>query len=194
MTQPVPPQLSLLLIEDSEDDAELVEHELRRHGYDVSARRVCSEPALRDALGSGHWDVALSDHNLPGFASPEAQAIVNAVAADVPFVILSGTIGEEATVEALRSGARDVVLKSNLSRLGLVVDRVLADSEQRRRHREAELELEESERAQDRDPRLRPRLRGLDRPRGSHRRLQPGGRGDVRLPRATRRWGSSWST
>ena len=63
---------------------------------------------------------------------------------DVPFVILSGTIGEEATVEALRSGARDVVLKSNLARLGLVVDRVLADSEQRRRHRAAEVELQES--------------------------------------------------
>ena len=70
---------------------------------------------------------------------------MNASGADVPFVILSGTIGEEATVEALRSGARDVVLKSNLSRLGLVVDRVLADSEQRRRHREAEVELEESD-------------------------------------------------
>ena len=90
------------------------------------------------------WDIALSDHNLPGFASLEAQTIVNASGVDVPFVILSGTIGEEATVEALRSGARDVVLKSNLSRLGLVVDRVLADSEQRRRHLEAEVELEES--------------------------------------------------
>ena len=138
----MPSPLNLLLIEDSEEDAELVEHELRRHGYEVAARRVWSEPALRDALDGGSWDVALSDHNLPGFASSEAQRIVNAAEGDIPFVILSGTIGEEATVDALRSGARDVVLKSNLSRLGLVVDRVLADSEQRRRHREAELELE----------------------------------------------------
>ena len=136
--------LNILLIEDSADDAELVAYELRRHGYDVHARRVWSAPALHDALTGGPWDIALSDHNLPGFASHEAQAIVNASTEDVPFVILSGTIGEEATVEALRSGARDVVLKSNLSRLGLVVDRVLADSEQRRRHRAAEFELEES--------------------------------------------------
>jgi PAS domain S-box-containing protein len=139
-----PPPLNLLLIEDSEEDAELVQYELRRHGYDVAARRVWSGPSLREALDAGPWDIALSDHNLPGFASHEAQGIVNASGVDVPFVILSGTIGEEATVEALRSGARDVVLKSNLSRLGLVVDRVLADSEQRRRHRAAEIELEES--------------------------------------------------
>src|SRR5262249_49480164 len=129
MTEP----LNLLLIEDSAEDAELVELELRRHGYEVEARRVWAEPSLREALENGSLDVALSDHNLPGFASAEAQAIVNASAAETPFVILSGTIGEEATVEALRSGARDVVLKSNLARLGLVVDRVLADTEDRRR-------------------------------------------------------------
>src|SRR3954452_3454106 len=138
------PPLNLLLIEDSEDDAELVQHELRRHGYEVTARRVWSGPALRDALDAGPWDIALSDHNLPGFASHEAQRIVNGSGVDVPFVILSGTIGEEATVEALRSGARDVVLKSNLSRLGVVVDRVVAANAPRRRHRAPELELEES--------------------------------------------------
>jgi PAS domain S-box-containing protein len=140
----VPEQLNLLLIEDSEEDAELVEYELRRHGYDVTARRVASAPALREALGEAEWDLALSDHSLPGFASSEAQAIVNETLPDLPFVILSGTIGEEATVDALRSGARDVVLKGKLSRLGLVVDRVLEDAEQRRRHREAEVELAES--------------------------------------------------
>src|SRR5262249_46622753 len=109
--------LDLLLIEDSETDAELIGIELRRHGYDGHARRVATEPALREALATGSWDLALSDHNLPGFASSEAQRIVNESSADIPFVMLSGTIGEEATVEALRSGARDVVLKSNLSRI-----------------------------------------------------------------------------
>src|SRR5688500_8423476 len=112
--------LHLLLIEDLETDAELVVLELRRHGYDVDARRVASEAALREALAERTWSIALSDHNLPGFASAEAQRIINETAPELPFVMLSGTIGEEATVDALRSGARDVVLKSNLSRLGLV--------------------------------------------------------------------------
>jgi two-component system cell cycle sensor histidine kinase/response regulator CckA len=137
--------LRLLLVEDSESDAELVIALLRRHGYDVEATRVDTEARLRDAVEGQSWDLVLCDHGLPGFASYAAQAIVHETSPELPFVILSGTIGEEATVEALRSGARDVVLKGNLSRIGLVVDRVLEEAHNRRRSRQAEAELRDSE-------------------------------------------------
>jgi DNA-binding NtrC family response regulator len=80
-----------------------------------------------------------------GFSSREALNVVRTTSAEIPFVVLSGSIGEEAAVEALRSGARDVVLKSNLARLGPVVDRELAESRNRRRQRQAEEALQESE-------------------------------------------------
>ncbi len=128
--------LHLLMIEDSETDAELVVIELRRHGYEVFCHRVDAESSLRFALESGRWDIAVCDHGLPSFSSGEALLIIREVTDDLPFVILSGTIGEEAAVAALKAGARDVVVKTNLSRIGPVVDRELGEAENRRlRHR-----------------------------------------------------------
>jgi PAS domain S-box-containing protein len=139
--------LRLLLIEDSESDSELISAELRRGGFDAVIERVDSETALQDALAAGSWEIVLCDHGLPSFSSAEAQRIVRDRGLDVPFVILSGTIGEEAAVEALRAGARDVVLKTNLARLGPVVDRELREAENRRRqvhleHERAELQTQ----------------------------------------------------
>ncbi|HLW94303.1 MAG TPA: response regulator [Solirubrobacteraceae bacterium] len=132
--------LDLLLIEDSEADAELVLHELRRSGFATSPLRVDNEAALRDALTTRDWQLVLCDHGLPGFNSREALRIVQERAPDVPFVILSGTIGEEATVEALKSGVRDVVVKGNLARIGPVVDRVLTEAENLRQREQLEHE------------------------------------------------------
>jgi two-component system cell cycle sensor histidine kinase/response regulator CckA len=129
----------LLLIEDSETDAELLLYELQRYGYDAAHNRVDSEQALRSVLAHDRsWDLVLCDHGLPSFSSAEALQVVRDLAPEVPFVILSGTIGEEAAVEALKSGARDVVLKENLARLGPVVDRELRESANRRQREQLE--------------------------------------------------------
>jgi signal transduction histidine kinase len=135
--------LSVLLVEDSPADAELVLLELDRCGFDTTSERVDSEVGLRDALAAGSWQLVLCDHGLPGFSSIEALRVVRHGSVEVPFVIMSGTIGEEAAVEALKAGVRDVVLKGNLARLGPVVDRELREAENRRRHDQGERERAE---------------------------------------------------
>jgi PAS domain S-box-containing protein len=137
--------LDLLLVEDSQDDAELVLHALRGHGFDVASERVDTADALRSVIESRDWDVVICDHGLPSFDSTEALEIVREFAPDLPFVVLSGTIGEEAAVEALKSGASDVVLKTNLRRIGAVVERELRQAENQRARREAEAALRDSE-------------------------------------------------
>jgi PAS domain S-box-containing protein len=136
--------LRVLLVEDSEFDAELVAHELRRSGYDIALEVVDTASDLTAAL-KRRWDLIICDHRLPGLQSLDALRLVGDSGADAPFIVLSGAIGEEAAVEALKAGARDVVLKANLSRLGPVVERELHEAENRRRHREAEEALRESE-------------------------------------------------
>ena len=137
----MPEPRRLLLIEDSELDAELVQAELRRAAYECTMRRVDNARDLRDALERGRWDLAMCDHGLPGFASREALAIVNAHDPELPFVIMSGTNREEATVEALRACARDVILKSNLARVAPVIERVLLEAEGLLGRRASEEEL-----------------------------------------------------
>jgi two-component system chemotaxis sensor kinase CheA len=129
MTRP----LSLLLVEDSADDAELLLAELKRCDFETTYERVDSDADLRGALAAGSWQLVLCDYGLPSFSALEAIKIVRECAADIPLVILSGTIGEEAAVDTLRAGARDVVLKGNLARLGPVVERELAEANSRRR-------------------------------------------------------------
>jgi PAS domain S-box-containing protein len=137
--------LRVLLVEDSAADGELASIELRRSGYEVSAERVDNAVDLDKALRASTWDLVLCDHGLPGFSSAEALAIVRAEDSEVPVVILSGTIGEEAAIDALKSGAMDIVLKTNLPRLGLVAERELQEATTRRNHRAAEQALQESE-------------------------------------------------
>jgi two-component system, sensor histidine kinase len=132
--------LQLLLVEDSEADAELLLIELRRCGFNPSHTRVDTEAALRTALRARPWDFVLCDHGLPAFSSAEALEVVRESGLEVPFLILSGTIGEEAAVDAMRAGARDVVLKTNLARLGPVVERELREAEGRRRQERLERE------------------------------------------------------
>lgn len=103
MTRP----LRALLIEDSEDDALLLLRELRRGGFAVESERVDNDVDLRGALSRGPWDVVFSDFHLPGFSAQAALATMKAHAPDVPFIIVSGTLGEEAAVAAMRQGVDD---------------------------------------------------------------------------------------
>ena len=137
--------LSLLLVEDSEADVELVVAELRRHGYDLEFTRVDSEEGLREALAFGGWDIVLCDHNLPSLDSATALAVVLERGRDLPVIILSGTIGEEAAVEALKAGAKDVVLKSHLARVGPVIDQALEEAERHRERLRVEEQLRQSQ-------------------------------------------------
>src|SRR5687768_4112129 len=97
--------LRALLVEDSEDDAELLIRELRKGGYDVSHRRVETADTMRAALMHQTWDVVISDYCMPTFDAPSAIAVLASSGFDIPILIVSGTIGEDAAVEALKAGA-----------------------------------------------------------------------------------------
>ena len=107
----------MLHIEDSELDHELAMAHLRRGGAEVQAHRVDTEPAFRAALGA-NWDVIISDYNVPGFSGLHALDILRESGLRVPFILVSGEIGEDVAVAAMRNGAADYLLKSNLARLG----------------------------------------------------------------------------
>lgn len=138
-------ELRVLLVEDSQDDAELNLRELRRNGFSVSAHRVETASGLIDALSEQDWDLVLSDFQLPGFGGFEALRILQTSERDIPFILVSGAIGEEIAVSVLKAGAHDCVLKGNLSRLGPVVDRELREARTRHEKREAEQRLREAE-------------------------------------------------
>lgn len=136
-------RLRVLLVEDSEDDALLVLRELRAHGYEPVVRRVETAPDTRKALEAEDWDLVLSDYTLPTFSAPEALAVVREHDGDLPFIIISGAIGEETAVTALKAGADDFVIKGNLARLVPAIQRGLRDAAARRQHREATRALSE---------------------------------------------------
>jgi PAS domain S-box-containing protein len=137
--------LRVLLVEDSPDDADLVLLELRRCGYDVDHLRVDSADAMRAALRERAWDLVLSDFALPRFSANDALAVFQETGIDIPFLIVSGTIGEETAVEALKAGAHDFLVKGRLARLQPAIDRELREAEGRRRQRQAEEALRTSE-------------------------------------------------
>ncbi|MBI4995556.1 MAG: EAL domain-containing protein [Rhodocyclales bacterium] len=134
--------VKLLFVEDVEDDMLLILRELRQGGLKVSHQRVDSARSLAAALAEGDWDIVVTDHNMPGFDSRAALEIVRDSDPDLPVIIVSGTIGEEMAVEAMRLGAKDYIMKSNLRRLAPAVRRELDDagSRQARRHAEAAMQ------------------------------------------------------
>lgn len=139
--------LRMLIVEDSEDDALLLLRELERGGYEPIHQRVDTPEAMRRALAeSGPWDVVLSDWQMPGFSATEALKMLRKAGSEAPFVIVSGKVGEEVAVEAMRSGAYDYVMKGNLARLCPTVERGIQEAEARRERERAEKSLEESER------------------------------------------------
>ena len=137
--------LHALIIEDSEEDCVLLLRTLRQGGYDISHNRVDTAEALHHMLGERQWDCVISDFSMPGFSGISALKMVRDKDPDVPFIFVSGTIGEDVAVDAMRVGAQDYVLKGNLARLLPAIRRELADAETRREHRRAEQKLRQLE-------------------------------------------------
>jgi PAS domain S-box-containing protein len=134
--------LKALIVEDCESDALLVLRHLAKAGFEVEHLRVMDEGALRAALREGVWDVLISDYSLPGFDAPSALKVVQELAPELPFIVVSGTVGEEIAVGMMKVGAQDYLLKGALSRLGEAVRREMAAARLRRAHRQAEARLE----------------------------------------------------
>ncbi|SFI24173.1 PAS domain S-box protein [Planctomicrobium piriforme] len=135
--------LSILLIEDSADDAELLLLELRRFGFDVAVCRVSSVEELQKALAGGVFDLVLADYSMPGLKAETALQVVQQSASDLSFVIVSGTVGEETAVAMMRAGASDYVLKGRLQRIGPIIERELKVTQSRRSRRIAEQQIRE---------------------------------------------------
>jgi putative nucleotidyltransferase with HDIG domain len=134
--------LRILLIEDSEDDARLVLREIQHGGYDVEFERVETADAMRAALARQAWDLIICDFSLPRFSAPNALELLKKSEYDLPFIIVSGTIGEESAVNALKAGAHDFIIKGNFARLIPAIQRELKEADVRRERRERERELE----------------------------------------------------
>jgi phosphoserine phosphatase RsbU/P len=130
--------LRLLIIEDSEDDAMLLEMELQTGGFDPDFLRVETPEELESALEERTWDAVISDYSLPSFTGIDALAIIRSKGLDLPFILVSGVIGEEKAVEAMKAGAHDYIIKGNYSRLVPALERELEDAAVRRGRREAE--------------------------------------------------------
>lgn len=148
MSQP----LKVLLIEDSEDDAQLVILELRRGGFKPEYVRVETAPELREALGQQKWDVVLSDYNLPEFDVQSGLAIVQETGMDIPFIIMSGFVRAADVVQYLKAGAHDFLEKDDLARLVPAIERELREVEVRKQRREAEETLHKLSRAVEQSP------------------------------------------
>jgi diguanylate cyclase (GGDEF)-like protein len=131
-------RLRFLIVEDSEDDMLLVLRALGQGGFDPDFERVWSEEGLRSALNREEWDAVVADHSMPNLDSIEVIRIVKEYDADLPVIIVSGSIGEEVAVGAMKSGAQDYVMKGNLARLVPALERAIRDAEIRRAHRKAE--------------------------------------------------------
>jgi PAS domain S-box-containing protein len=143
-------RLRVLIIEDSEDDAALLARELRRGGYDLTFERVETADAMQAALDSSAgpgqtWDLVIADYALPHFSGPAALALLQARGLDLPFIVVSGSIGEDRAVDTLKTGAHDFVVKGQWARLAPAVERELRDAEVRRARRQAENELRAAE-------------------------------------------------
>lgn len=137
-----PLALRVLFVEDSPADVQLISRELAGHGFALQAETVGNRADFLRALDHSRPDVILSDHSLSAFTFTEALALLRNRDSDIPFIVVSGTTGEESAVEAMRAGAHDYVLKQNLRRLGPAVERELREAANRRMQRETLSALE----------------------------------------------------
>lgn len=133
--------LRLLLVEDSADDAELLLHEVRRGGLEPFCERVDTAEGMAAALARQEWDIIIADYVMPTFSGIEALELLKERMLDLPFIIVSGRVGEDLAVDAMRSGASDYLLKGNLKRLVPIIRRELEEAQMRRERRRAEAEL-----------------------------------------------------
>jgi signal transduction histidine kinase len=133
--------ISVLSVEDSEDDMSLVVRELRRADFEPVHRRCESADGFLSLLDAGGWDVVIADYAMPRFSGMEALRLLRERDRELPFILVSGTVGEEIAVQSIKAGATDYLMKDNLIRLGPAVATALRDYRERRRLREAESEL-----------------------------------------------------
>ena len=139
----MPEPLSVLLVEDSENDARLLVRELERSGYAASWERVETAGSMRSALERRSWDLIIADYTMPKFSAPSALALLQDMDLDIPFIIVSGSVGEDVAVEAMRAGAHDYLSKGNLKRLFPAIQRELGQAGQRRARRKADEQYRE---------------------------------------------------
>jgi PAS domain S-box-containing protein len=137
--------LKLLNVEDSERDSKLLHRHLTKAGYELVSARVDDAASMGAALDRESWDIILCDYSLPNFSALKALDLLKERGLDIPLIIISGTIGETAAVEAMRAGAQDYLMKDNLAKLAPTIARELAEAEHRRARREAERNLKASE-------------------------------------------------
>lgn len=137
-------ELRVLAFEDSPVDCELLELELRRSGYRAQIFRVDTIPALREALRQPAWDVILADFNLPGLTALDALACVKTFDLDLPFIVVSGSAGEDIAVQAMKAGAHDFFSKAHLTRLSSAIERELREARIRQEHRLAVAQIRET--------------------------------------------------
>lgn len=134
--------LRILIIEDSEDDTFLLLRELKKGGYKVNHKRVDNKVSLKKALLKHDWDLILTDHNMPDFDSISALKVIKKLDVDLPVIIVSGSIGEDVAVAAMKAGAHDYIMKNNLSRLIPAIERELREASLRKSKRMTEAAIE----------------------------------------------------
>ncbi|MFW5799986.1 MAG: histidine kinase dimerization/phosphoacceptor domain -containing protein, partial [Spirochaetota bacterium] len=137
--------LKLLIIEDSENDAILLLRELRKGGYDIEHKRVEVPSDMKKSLDEESWDAIISDYYMPNFTALDALNILKEKDPDLPFIIVSGAIGEETAVKAMREGANDYIMKNELTRLIPAIEREIKETKIRRENKRAEEELKLNE-------------------------------------------------
>src|SRR5215212_6410437 len=125
------PVLRVLIVEGSEFDAQMITSLIRKSGYDVITERVETAEAMQHSLQEKTWDIILSDYNLPSFSAPEALKVLQGSELDLPFIIISGGIGESTAVAAMKAGAHDYLMKDNLARLIPAIERELREASNR---------------------------------------------------------------
>jgi two-component system cell cycle sensor histidine kinase/response regulator CckA len=133
--------LRVLLVDDSDEDAFLLLNEIKQGGFEVESLRVQTAEHMRAALAEREWDLVLSDYSMPRFSGIDALRVLQETGRDIPFIMASGTIGEETAIETLKAGACDFILKERLTRLVPAIKRELREAEQRRARRAAEAAL-----------------------------------------------------
>src|SRR6266566_8977401 len=137
--------IRVLLVEDSGNDALLLLRQLHKGGYEPISKRVDTAEAMRSALEEQGWDIVVSDYVMPGFGGLEALEVLKAKGLDLPFIVVSGQIGEDVAVKAMKAGAHDYMMKENLTRLVPAVERELREAEIRKERKRSQAALRESE-------------------------------------------------
>ncbi len=138
-------KLKLLLVEDNDTDALLVVRHLKKEGFEVDHLQVKTKAEMEAGLARGEWDIVISDYSLPGFGGDEALELFKSKKPDIPFILVSGTVGEDIAVNIMKGGANDYLMKTHLNRLGPAVKRELAETVMKREKKRIESVLSQTE-------------------------------------------------